>query len=391
MKIAWFHSHLLHANSGGTRFVLDYSAALRDSFGHEVTMFCDLAGPEAIAQLERNGMALRQLDTVSTNSPVYWLTLSSRLRRKRLELVNEMAEYDFIINSMFPMNVLTSCFDKPCLQMCYEPFAFFYDPGFLRNFTLSQQLFFRLAKLIYSKADIVATRRMNAVLTVNKTNIPKIEEVYGITPQVVYAGIDTKVYKRASEAEIAAVRSRHCGSPLLFHSTDLTGIKGTYPLLSVVKRLREDFPNLKLLVTVYVNNPQGIKMLQDTIASEGLSGNVEYLGCLEKSELPLYYSAVDFVCQPSVNQPANWPLKEALLCHTPIIGGKQSEETIDFVNGISVDINDCSGTVEKMSQLFNKRHELVIDTSELVKNYSKDGCISHLNTIIEQAYANYRH
>ena len=371
--------------------MLDYSSALQENFGHEVTMFCDLAGDDAVAQLKKNRMELRQMDTVSTNSPAYWLTLASRLRRKREALEKEVSGYDLIINSMFPMNVLVEDFRKPRLQMCYEPFAFFYDPGFLRNFTLPQQCFFRLAKLVYSSSDIRATRKMDTVLTVNKTNIPKIEEVYGITPRVVYAGIDTKVYARASEAEIAAVRERHPGSPLLFHSTDLTGIKGTFPLLSVVKGLCNDFPNLKLLVTVYVNNPSGVKMLQDAILENGLSGNVEYLGCLDKGELPRYYSAVDFVCQPSVNQPANWPLKEALLCRTPIIGGKQSEEAIDFVNGISIDVNDRLGSVEKMGQLFNKRHELNIDTTELVANYSKDNCMAGFNAIIRQTYENYRH
>ena len=75
MRIAWFHSHLLHVNSGGTRFVLDYTEALQRNHGHQITLFCDVASREAVAQVEQAGMKLVQLDRESTNSPTYWLTL----------------------------------------------------------------------------------------------------------------------------------------------------------------------------------------------------------------------------------------------------------------------------------------------------------------------------
>ncbi|MDD3119045.1 MAG: glycosyltransferase family 4 protein [Victivallales bacterium] len=389
MKIAWFHSHLLHAHSGGTRFVLDYSLALQEQFGHEVTMFCDFAGPEATEQLRRNGMNLRELDTISTNHPFYWLTLPWRLRQKRRMLKRELEDYDFIISSMFPMNWLVADMPQPKIQMCYEPFAFFYDSVFLKNFNLPQRCFFRLAKRAYARSDIAATRKMDIVLTVNNTNIPKIEEIYGLTPLVVYAGIDTDIYHRVDDGEITRIRDRHPGSPLLFHSTDLTGIKGTFPLLEVIRDLSSDYPRLKLLVTVYVNYPQGIKMLQEKVAKLGLQDHVEYLGCLDKQDLPSYYSAVDFVCQPSINQPACWPLKEALLCGTPIIGGKESEEPEDFVNGIRIDVNDRAGAVEKMSRLFREQARIHVDPTELIGNYAKKNCVAALNTIIGQIHANH--
>lgn len=229
MKIAWFHGSMQQLNSGGTRFVIDYAIGLKQLFGHEISVFCDCACDGVVARLEDAGIPVVETDRISTNNPFYWLTLPWRNRQKRKRFSYVETEFDCVVNSLFPMNVLVAPFKVPKVQMCYEPFAFFYDPGYLKNFTLPQQLFFRAMKLLYERADKAAVAKMQKVLTVNKTNLPKIEAIYGRSATPVYAGIDPKVYRRADEEQIARLRKKHPGEPLLFHSTDLTGIKGTYP------------------------------------------------------------------------------------------------------------------------------------------------------------------
>jgi glycosyltransferase involved in cell wall biosynthesis len=385
MKIAWFHGNMLHTHSGGTRYVIDYSIGLKKTFNHEVTVFCDRASGEVKSWLNDADIPLVEIDRTSTYNPVYWLTLPWRNRSKRKKLAYLDREFDCIINSLLPMNVLVSTFNVPKVQMCYEPFAFFYDSGFLKNFTLPQQWFFRLMKVFYERADKDAVAGMEKILTVNKTNLPKIEAIYGRTAIPVYAGIDTNVYKRADQHEIDRLREEHRGSPLLFHSSDLTGIKGTYPLLETVKQLLPDFPELKLLVTVYLDLPDGIERLKKRIRDMGLDSNVVFLGCLPKEQLPLYYSAVDFVCQPSLNQPANWPLKEAMLCGTPIIGGKESEE-VDGRNGVKIDVSNTEEALSLLRNLFvTDRSAFIIDVDGLKSQYSIEGCLSQFNETVLSA------
>ncbi|MHB9138369.1 MAG: glycosyltransferase family 4 protein [Victivallaceae bacterium] len=390
MRIAWFHSHFMHVNSGGTRFVLDYSYALQHNHGHQVTLFCDIASSEVATQLEQCGMKLVQLDRESTNSPGYWLTLPGRIRRKTAELEPVLRDYDFIINSMFPMNWLVCDFKLPKLQICYEPFAFFYDKGFLQNFKFHHRMFFRVMKLLYSGKDKAAVRKMDKVLTINKTNVPKLFEEYGINVTPLYAGIDTELYKRAPASDVAELRKKHSGFPLLFHSTDLTGIKGSYPLLEVINELRGSYPEVKLLFTVYVNDPVGTEKFLKRISELGLQKNVEFLGCLPKEKLPLYYSAVDFVCQPSINQPANWPLKESLLCGTPIIAGIESEEVKDFVNGCQIEVRNKNASAVKLCDLMARRSELNLEESvtELLRDFSRNSCVAQLNRMIEEMHEN---
>lgn len=385
MRIAWLHSHLLNVNSGGSRFVLDYAAGLCAAHGHQVTLFCDVASPAAREQVSSLGMELVELDTRSTNSLGYWLSLPWRVARKRRQLRAMQDRFDVIVNSMFPMSWVVTGLDLPKLQVCYEPFAFFYDKPFLRNFRAEHRAFFRLAKALFAGRDRDAVRRMDSVVTINATNVPKLKQEYGVQAHVVYAGIDTELYVRSGDDDIRSLRQAHPGSPLLFHSTDLTGLKGTFPLLEAIAQLLPRWPELKLLVTVYVNDPAGIERFQQHVQELGLTAQVEYLGCLPREALPRHYSAVDFVCQPSLNQPASWPLKEALICGTPIIGGVESEEVEDGVNGARIDVRDTPATVTRLERLFAERERLDVGPSAALmhRDYSRNGCVAQLSLLIE--------
>ena len=384
MKIAWFHTHLIHTNSGGTRFVLNYAEYLKKLYGHDITVFTDIASDETIKAISDTNIDLVIMDHKSTNSFFYWLTLYPRLYIKRKKYASILSGFDLIISSMFPMNLLIQNINKPKVQICYEPFAFFYDTGYLKNFKLQYQYFFKIMKFLYSKQDIKATKKINKIITINKTNIKKTEEIYNITPSVVYAGIDTNIYKPLLTEHVKLIKNKHLGNPLLFHSTDLTGIKGSFRLLQIISELRKTFPEIKLIFTIYVNDTIGTERFLKKIKELGIEKNCEYLGCLEKDQLPLYYNAVDFVCQPSINQPANWPLKESLLCGTPIIGGIESEEVIDFVNGCKINVNEMKESFVILSKLFAETDRLQVSSAKIIKDYSIRSCISLFNDILRK-------
>jgi glycosyltransferase involved in cell wall biosynthesis len=139
-----------------------------------------------------------------------------------------------------------------------------------------------------------------------------------------------------------------------------------------------------------MNDSVGTEKFLKHISELDLRKNVEFLGCLPKEKLPLYYSAVDFVCQPSINQPANWPLKEALLCGTPIIGGIKSEEIRDFINGCGIEVRDTDASVLKLLSLFLRRNELNLEESiaEALKYYTRKSCVAQLDRIIKDIYEN---
>jgi glycosyltransferase involved in cell wall biosynthesis len=325
---------------------------MRKIYGHEFTLFCDVASPESRQIAERIGVELVTLDTSSTNSALYWLTLAPRVMLKRRRLRTRIVTYDVAITSMFPMNWLVENLPIPKIHICYEPFAFFYDARFTSSLKVHERWFFAIAARLYARFDRRSARSMNRTVTVSQTNVSKIQRSYGIDAEVIYAGVETSKFFKDRSAAITRLRESYDAEPLLFHSTDLSGTKGTVPLLSIFQRILDTFPRARLLVTVYVENAPRLQSLRERIAKLKLEASVHILGCLPREELPHYYNAVDAVCQPSLGQPASWPLRESLMCGTPIVGGIESEEVQDGVNGCRIDVTDVDGSVKRLETFF---------------------------------------
>ena len=112
MEIAWFHSHLLHLNSGGTRFVFETCHGLSQTYHHDVTIYCDTASEESRQYARELRIRLVELDTSSTNSLMFWLKLPYVLKRKRKKVLELLPKKCVIINSMFPMNILVAGSDS---------------------------------------------------------------------------------------------------------------------------------------------------------------------------------------------------------------------------------------------------------------------------------------
>jgi glycosyltransferase involved in cell wall biosynthesis len=215
-------------------------------------------------------------------------------------------------------------------------------------------------KRLYGSADRAAIRSASRVITINASNVGRFSAIYGIEPQVIYWGYDSGFWRRAPEPAIREWRARWGPGPLLLHSTDLSGIKGSFELLSVVEQLALTLTDVKLLVTVYLDNEAARAHFDAEIRSRALGGHVEVLGRVDRDALPLAYSAVDAVVQPGT-QPANGALREALLCETPIVGGTASEEVEEGVNGVRVDVRDPRGAAARVEWLLSHRSALDLD------------------------------
>lgn len=381
MKIFWLHTHFRHLNSGGTRLVFEIATYLTNKLGHQVEFMVDTASEDSRHECEKLGIKLHEIDTTSTNSAVYWLSLPLRLIFKKNKIKKIVDRDSVIINSMFPMNILSTTLPNKRIQICFEPYAYFYDKVFLSSLSYLEKLFFKTMSKLYSHLDKESTQNMSAVITVNKTNISKFKTVYNITPDVLYVGLDSSRYfKQIKNKKIDELKKTYRGSPLLLHTTDMSGTKGTTYLLEIIKELTKEFPDIKLLITIYVNTIENKKILFKKITDLKIESNITLLGLLKVNELPIYYNLVDFVCQPSINQPSSWPLKESLLCETPIIGGVESEEVVPLKNGIRINIRDISTSSKQVAHLIRQKdtldtytygREMMIENFEIKNNYSK--------------------
>jgi glycosyltransferase involved in cell wall biosynthesis len=288
---------------------------------------------------------------------------------------------------MFPMNLLAASAGKPHVQLCYEPFAFFHDETCLSSLTPLQRAFFRLMARLHGPADRRATRSADQVVTLNASNIEAFKRVYGIEPKVVYWGYDTAFWMRAAPPAIAAWRDRWGPGPLLVHSTDLSGIKGSFELLAVVGHLARSLPSLKLLVTTYVEQPEARRRFEAEVRRRSLAHHVVMLGRLDRDELPLAFSGADLVVQPG-SQPANGALREALLCETPIVGGLASEEVEEGTNGIRIDLRDPAEAASAIAGLLARRSALDLEAGgrqRIAERFPLTESIRDLHAVLSSA------
>ena len=144
--IIWLHTHFL-SNTGGTRFVFEVAVRLKKHFNIEI--FVEKASTSWIKKFNDNGIKVNTLLPLTSTNVTYWLALSLWLSISLKKLHSKTQGSDVVITSMFPMNYLANKLNKPHIQVCFEPFAFFHDPQYVNSFSIAKQVFIRLLSCFY--------------------------------------------------------------------------------------------------------------------------------------------------------------------------------------------------------------------------------------------------
>lgn len=347
-SILWLHPHFSNW-MGGHKYILEVAKRLKKK-DLNIVIGSDIFSKEAKEKFLREGIETLMLSGKSTNNYSYWLKLPQFINRDVQILTGRKKDFDLIISSMFPMNVLGKRLGLPHIQLCYEPYAFFFDNNFVGGFPWFQRLMIKLAGFFFRSLDINATRSSDAVLTLSEYNKRWIKKCYGRgNSKVVYEGVALDFFKPTRNINI---EKKHRGKFLLFHSTDFTSIKGTPHLIKVLKLVVKKVPNALLLITHTLSNKQGKENVIELARRLGVFKNIEFLGFVDYGLLPVYMSVSDVVVQPSIGQSMNLTVKEAMACGTPVVTSPEGREQYkDGEAGFLVDPRKHGKLAEKIIQL----------------------------------------
>lgn len=366
MKIAWLHSHLLNPNSGGTRYITDFITGLK-KLGVEVDLYCDQISDQSRSYFKEKNIKVTIIDKLSTWSAIYWLTLPLRIINKRSFFNSLKSEYDVFITSMFPMNLVPQALNVKCVQICFEPYAFFYDSKYITKFKITVQLFFKLMSILYSNQDRIFTSKSKLIITVSESSKKKIKNVYKMNSKIIRASVDSSRKKNVQKKSINEFRNKFNGSPLLLHTTDYTGNKATNFVVEIVSKLKKYFPKIKLLLVYYINDQ---KVFIDIKNKYKNNSSIIVLNAFPHEQMPLVYTSVDYVIQPNIDRGESWPLREAILFKTPIIGGMLCEECFSEQFSIKINPIDLDSSVNRVKDFINrKRYEFSFNS---IEKYSLD-------------------
>ncbi len=349
MKILWLHSHFLNW-MGGTKFVYEVVARLRDRA--QIVVAVEATSERARSAYGEMGVELTEVSNKTANSVTYWLSLPRHIHHEALALECSSQDADVVVSSMFPMNCVAARLARPTVQLCYEPFSFFYDENFIRGFPLAKRLFIRWLGFRYTRYDIEATRRSGIVLTLSEERREWIQQVYGRDAEVIYMGVDSEFFSPKPNAEL---EQRYAGKKVILHSTDFTSIKGTDWLIKALPNVVDQIPDALLVVTTTIEDPAGLARLKRLATSLGVWEHIHVLGFVDYEMLPCYYTLADVVVQPSIRQSHSLSVKEAMACGTSVIRSLDTlEEVVDGESGYLVDPTDTRVLAERIVALLHQ-------------------------------------
>ena len=144
IKLYWLHPHFYNW-MGGHKYIYEVIIRLKENYDFDVTLITSGMSLEAVKHFQKSQIPVIYLTPFSTNSILYWIFLPFFLFFEKwyLLLIKKIDTIALFISSMFPANTLASSLSSKTFQLCYEPFAFFYDQNFVNGFSFPQKIFIK--------------------------------------------------------------------------------------------------------------------------------------------------------------------------------------------------------------------------------------------------------
>lgn len=176
----------------------------------------------------------------------------------------------------------------------------------------------------FYRGDRALARRVDAAVSCSRFNAATVAARYGFTPQVVFNGIDTALFRPTPRDE--GLRGGVCNTPLLRR-----GVCNT-PLLLWVGRM-QPWKGLDTAIRALAEIPGAVLVVagdgemraaNERLAAElGLADRVRFLGSLPRAELPRYYAAADLLLATSfASETFGIGPVEAQACGLPVVAAR---------------------------------------------------------------------
>lgn len=202
-------------------------------------------------------------------------------------------------------------------------------------------LLFRIVEKAKSKKII---KRSNKVIAVSSAAKRFLTERYKVSENrivVVPSGINTDLFKPNR-------KEKTLNGLTLVTVARLTEAKGLVYLIRAFQIIRENFPNVRLLI---VGKGEQLGKLNALVISLGLAGNVSFLSeYISNENMPSLYNSCDIFVLPSLIEPVGIAAIEALSCGLPIITtsvGGLSDVVEENLNGFLVPPRDHVSIAKK--------------------------------------------
>jgi glycosyltransferase involved in cell wall biosynthesis len=166
----------------------------------------------------------------------------------------------------------------------------------------------------FYRGDRVLARRVDAAVSCSRFNAETVARRYGFTPEVVFNGIATDLFRPLRDAGTA--RDEHAGSPLLVFVGRLQPWKGVETALRALVLL----PGVRLLIA---GDGEDRARLEGLAVALGVADRARFLGAVERRSLPALFARADLLIATShASETFGIGLVEAQACGLPVVASR---------------------------------------------------------------------
>lgn len=285
LKIMWLHSHVTNA-SGSSKYL--YNILKQISSNYEITLFIQKPITFLNEEFQKLPIKIVTLGNSSTSDLKFWFNFLAEINKQKSFLKKQSKNFDLVISSFFPMNIIADDLGLKHLQFCFQPYAFFWDDELIESLPFFKRILLKYYKKQFAKLDFIATKNSSIILTINEGSRISIEKIYIKNSIPTFMGIDIE------KTESIKHQLNLKNSKILIHSTDWSSLKNTFWLIKQFSNLQHQIPNTILMITeTNVNHSEKNKAIK--LIKENNIKNVKFLGTLSKIDYVKYLSSADVV------------------------------------------------------------------------------------------------
>ncbi len=233
---------------------------------------------------------------------------------------------------------------------------------------------FLLEKELANKAD--------TIISLSKSEKQSLKEKYDILPEkvkVISGGVNLKKFSPIPRLEARKKVSLNENEFIILFTGRLEWRKGIGALIHAASLLKEDIPNLKVIIVggKIFGRQKNIDDFKEYQRLLGLAKDfkveniISFVGCMDHERLPFFYSAADIFVVPSYYEPFGLVTVESMACKTPVIASDVDglSNIIEHEkNGLLFEPRNSKDLKEKIKKIYQSK-EL---TNEIIKNAYRD-------------------
>lgn len=165
----------------------------------------------------------------------------------------------------------------------------------------------------------ILMKNADAALALTEHMRMVIQNIYMRRVLVVPNGVDLKLYNNISRDNARKKLNIACSNFILIFVGRFAPVKGLPFLIAAVSMIKNEIPNIKLLLIGYGDEQDNLK---ESVKKLNLENNIVFLGPIENTEIPAYLSASDVFVLPSLSEGLPLVILEAMAAGLPIIATK---------------------------------------------------------------------